>query len=489
LKSNPFASRFAAALAGLLLLLTSACSVPLAPGYTIQRQQRQIQFLPGDPPQIRIQGDFAIQNTGNAPLSYLDVKLPPEETYGRGGARAEINGRGVALAPIPEEYRFDLPDSVRIPFDPAWERGKKLSLHIEYTLSRPADPGWHVTLGANEFHLGSRGWSPAPQPPPHFLSPYPKRPQKTNYVVRVPVGFLVSARGALKGRKQSNGEWIYTLELVKGDLPPFVVAGKYQVSPAGADDSEVRFWTLSPVQGDVAAAQKDLQQAWDTMRKEFGPSDRGALAPLIVESAELREGDNVEDGMATGFPGGALVSPSLLAEGVDSPKFLYEVSLALAHDWFGDEIYPPPFAAISMGQGLPEYATIVMSEAREGEAGRQRRIAEYLARYDVACKRGAEEPLGVVRPSDPAATREIARAKAPLFYAALEDEYGEAQVRAGLRQMVTLLRGQEAGINVLRSSLEQSTGKDLAPVFRLWLYQKGIPADFRARYQTASAQP
>jgi aminopeptidase N len=94
-----------------------------------------------------------------------------------------------------------------------------------------------------------------------------------------------------------------------------------------------------------------------------------------------------------------------------------------------------------------------------------------------------------VRDSDTPATKRIARTKAPLFYVALEDAYGKDQIRAGLRQMVTLMRGKEAGIDVMRSALEQSTGKDLAPIFRIWLYQKGVPPDFRARYGPSSAQP
>lgn len=471
-------------LVGFLAFFSPACSVPLAPGYTILQERREIQFTAGDSPQLRIQGNFVIENTGSAPLSFVDIKLPPEDAYGRNNTRAEANGREIALEPLPEEYRLDFPDTLRIPLETPLTQMEKLSLMIQYTFVYPADPGWHVTLGASDFHLGSRGWSPVLQPPQHFLSPYPKRPKRTTYIVRVPKGFLVSARGVPKGRREHKGEWVYTFELDKSDLPPFVVAGKYEVSPPGADASETRFWSSTPLQGNTAIAQKDLVQAWNTMKTEFGPSDRGAAAPLIVESPELHEGDNVEDGAASGFPGGALVTPGLLAQGVDSRKFLDEVSLALAHDWFGDMIYPPAFAAISMGEGLPEYATIVMAQAREGEAGRRRRIQEYLARYDEACRHGTEFPLGTVRESDPAATREIARAKVPLFYAALEDEYGEAPVRAGLRQMVTLLRGREAGINVLRSALEQTTGKNLAEVFRVWLYQKGIPADFRAKYQS-----
>jgi len=86
--------------------------------------------------------------------------------------------------------------------------------------------------------------------------------------------------------------------------------------------------------------------------------------------------------------------------------------------------------------------------------------------------------------------RNIALAKAPLFFVALEDACGEEPMRSGLRQMVTLLRGQETSYDALRSALEQSSGKNLARLFRVWLNDKGIPADFRARYgeQAAEAQ-
>jgi aminopeptidase N len=45
-----------------------------------------------------------------------------------------------------------------------------------------------------------------------------------------------------------------------------------------------------------------------------------------------------------------------------------------------------------------------------------------------------------------------------------------------------LLRGSEVGYDDLRAALEQSTGKNLAETFRIWLNEKGIPADFRDRY-------
>jgi len=83
--------------------------------------------------------------------------------------------------------------------------------------------------------------------------------------------------------------------------------------------------------------------------------------------------------------------------------------------------------------------------------------------------------------------RRIALAKAPLFFIALEDTYGEASVRQGLAQVVRLLRGQEVGYQDIRAAIENVTNKDLAPIFRTWLYKPGIPAEFREEYQSAGA--
>ena len=159
---------------------------------------------------------------------------------------------------------------------------------------------------------------------------------------------------------------------------------------------------------------------------------------------------------------------------------------ALAHDWFGEQIYPAPFAALGLGEGLPAYATIVIDEASNGEAARRRRIAEYLRAYDEASGKAVEIPLGIAKMSDPPEQRAISLAKAPLFFIALEDESGETPVREGLKRVVTVLRGQEVGYNEIRSAIEEASKKDLAGTFRTWLYEKGIPKDFRSKYAPAN---
>jgi aminopeptidase N len=78
-------------------------------------------------------------------------------------------------------------------------------------------------------------------------------------------------------------------------------------------------------------------------------------------------------------------------------------------------------------------------------------------------------------------------AKAPLFFIALEDAYGEEPVRQALTQIRSLLRGQEVGYRDIRAALENVTNKDLAPMFRTWVYNPGIPAEFQEKYQNAEA--
>ena len=145
---------------------------------------------------------FKLENTGNGDLTFVDVTLPEEKAFGRQNVRFELNGHEIAPASIPAEYQQDEPNALRIPFDPPWKHKSALELAIEYDLVSPQDRGPRITLGPNEFHLGSRGWFPALQPPKHVLSPYPRRPKKTPYTVLVPSNFLVLARGTPKGERR-----------------------------------------------------------------------------------------------------------------------------------------------------------------------------------------------------------------------------------------------------------------------------------------------
>ena len=442
-----------------------------------------MRFVSGSAPELQIRAHYVLQNSGNSDLRFVDVVLPDAKLYGLKDLHAEVDGRESAFSDLPEEYQQETPGIRRILMDRPWMQKQTRELVISYSFSSPEDLGAQITLGAADFHLSSLGWSPALQPPKHVLSPFPRRPERTTYTVRVPVDFLILARGHQTGRKQEGGEVAYTFELRKDDLSPYMVAGRYTESQSSHRGSGAVLWTLQPLGEDAGRIEEHIARAWEVLQSNFGSFDQSIRAPHIVESAGLRAHLTGETGAAFGsFPGGVLVNHAALALGISSEAFLAKTIHALAHNWFGDEMYLERDAALGMGEGLPDYATIVIDEALGGEAARRRRIVKFLQEYDEARKAAVETPLGTTVLTDMAEKRRISLAKALLFYAALEDTCGEAQMRNSLAHMVVLMRGNEVGFEDLRAALEQSTGKDLAETFRVWLNEKGIPEKFRDRY-------
>jgi hypothetical protein len=479
-RSIPFAF-----LALILVLSGTACTAPLAPGYRILKESREVRFVPGQVPELQVRGSFTLENNGSGELTFVDVVFPNEKAFGRKNLRVQVAGRDAALSNLPQEYEYGSPNTLRINLDHPWTRKERRDLVIEYSLSSPEDSGLRITIADASFYLGYRGWFPVLQPPRHALSPFPKRPDKAIVTIRVPDNFLVLSRGTPAGRRQAAGEIEHRFLVREGDLAPYVVAGRYAISSSSQSPSSSMFWTLQPLKDDPAPAQARIAALWTAMQSDFGPLDKNIQGPHIVESPHLRDHVDGEEGPAAApFPGGALVNSQALALGVGSDAFLEMVAHALAHDWFGEQLYFASEAALGLREGLPDYATIVIDEARAGEPARRQRILKFLREYDEASKQVVESPLGVTTMKDQPLQRRIARAKAPLLFIALEDSYGEAPVREGLKNLVNLLRGQEASYDEVRAALEQSTGKNLAEPFRVWLYDKGIPQDFRARYES-----
>jgi hypothetical protein len=470
-----------------LILCSSACTTPLTPGYQVLKGSSEVRFVGGKSPELRIRANFTLENTGSGELKFIDIVFPDEKEFGRRNLDARLDGREAKLSKLPEEYQHDAPNTLRMALEPAWEQKQKRELLIEYTLSSPEDPGARITIAESGFHLGFRGWFPVLEPPKHLLAPYPKRPDKTVVSIRIPPDFLVLSRGTPQGRKQQGSDVEHRFLLRQGDLAPFVVAGRYTESSSHGKTNSAIFWTLAPLREDPTAAGDRISAAWNILQRDFGPLDKNIRVPHVIEFANLRAHIPGEEGpAAASFPGGALLNSEALALGINSEAFLEKVTHALAHNWFGGELYPTSDAAIGMGEGLPDYATIVIDEARNVGAARQNSVRALLRTYDNALKLAGEKPLGVTTVLDPPEQRRIALAKAPLFFIALADAYGEVPIRAGLGRMVTLLRGQEVGYDDLRAALEESTGKNLAEPFRIWLYSKGIPRGFRGRYETAS---
>ncbi|MFZ0639740.1 MAG: hypothetical protein WA020_06145 [Candidatus Acidiferrales bacterium] len=458
----------AAALAGFFAILISACGVPLAPGYQIQKEALTVHFVPGSPPHLAVRAEYRLANVGNAPLHFMGVELPGEKSFGRANLRAEIDGKEIALQHNPHEVA----DDWRVPMPVPWRQKEKLNLSLAYDLAyQPAtDP--RIVAAANAFYLNDSGWLPALMGFKAFLSPTIVRPDPTDLTVSVPADFRITASGQLRGTKKQNGETEYRFRLRKADFEPYVLAGKYneqRVSTAGID---VVVWTFQPIpnaQAQQTAAQ--IAAAAQFYKQTFGAS------PAKMKSIYDLE-----------FPGN-LSPPQKNGEAFLLPGVVNGFSgvtgkMQLAYTWFGHLIRPKAEDWM-LGNALTRYAANVLDE--KGGTSRSDVVTANLKDYDDERTKAVEKPIISLSPGDSEDQVRIGDDKLMLFLSALEDKCGSENVRHAISDMVYALRGQEYGYSDFRAALEDRCHQNLADFFHTWLAQPGIPPDFRARYETAGA--
>ena len=160
----------------LLLLGTCACSVPLAPGYQIVNETREIRFVPGETPEIGISARYALKNSGTADLEFIDVTFPDAKVYGMTDLNVELDGHAAKLVDLPEEYQPESPNISRLPFDSVWKRDEKHDLSMTYTFPftgrHGRSPGHRPARFSSEF-----AWLVALlQPPNIFFLLFPPGP-------------------------------------------------------------------------------------------------------------------------------------------------------------------------------------------------------------------------------------------------------------------------------------------------------------------------
>jgi hypothetical protein len=484
-----------------------ACAVPLGPGYGVRKESLAVRHLGGPPPRLVVHASYRLENSGNTELKFIDVALPDEKVFGRRDLRINVDGREVnASRPSAGAATEESRNIFRIPFDSGWPAKQKRTLDIEYALAPALPGGAEIAVAEASFHFSSVGWFPELRTPKGLFASGGGRADRTYVTFQVPENFRLETNGRLAGKRKHNGAM--ERQLRGQDLGPFAVAGRYEEQEVRSDrlstvtgekrgphdptlNSSLIYWTSQPlVPADAQSAGQRLLAAWRTCITIFG-QPKGQAAPFrVVETpANLPANSPNGDGPAVEpFAEGVLVNREGFALGVGSEGFYELVVRGMAYTWFGGEVALRPDAKLTMGKGLADYASILVAEASDGEPARRRRVAELLNQYDDARAHVAEQPLRAISYSAPWEQRRIAATKAPLFFIALEDEYGESAVRRGLADLVDSLRGETIGWAELRSSLEMATGKNLAEFFRTWLDNAGIPADFRSRYEPQTKQ-
>jgi hypothetical protein len=490
-----------ASLAIFSAVLLSGCGVPVAPGYQIQKESLTVHFISGATPHLAIRADYRLQNVGTAPLNFVEVTLPGEKSFGRADLRATVAGREItpereqsvtdetappSAAPSESLWRIPLPGSLR--------QKQKIDIALEYDLAAQpaADP--RIFVEAMAFYLNDSGWFPEFQEPKALFAEDIVRPNPTELTVVVPANFRVTASGEAHGAKKRNTESEFRFRIGSADFDPYVLAGQYREHKTSASGTQAVIWTFQPVS--AAQAQQTAAQiaaAAKFYAQNFGLLPKSMNAIYDAQTPKVLAARNVNwEGMRNSLLPGVIYSWGLysaqsLSSGLNNRLATSMGPTELAYTWFSHMIVPSP-AAWMLSDGLASYAANLLDESGGPQTSRANAIHDALADYSSQRAVAVAKPVLSLAPSDPAEQLRLGADKMQLFFFALEDKCGRQNLIHAVAHMVYALRGQSYGYSDFRAALEEECHQNLAGFFRTWLNEKGIPEDFRARYENVKAQ-
>jgi hypothetical protein len=462
-------------------LFVAGCVAPLGPGYTIERQQVRVQFVPAPEPRIRIEAEYQLKNTGNQALNELELRLPGRRRFHFDAPRATWDGTAITTGISTENPRNTL-----ILLPQPWSMSARHTLHltVEYL---PATGGeTTLSFSADAFFLPAQGWNPELLPARGLFATGGVPPKKWELSVRVPEGFLVHTSGQQVRTSSSGGE--LTVRAIQGanDHYPFVIAGRYTSAQIGGGQEKIFLWTRKAQEAvglrGVSDALVRMTEAYDSA---FGSRSKDSSTLWIVEcpvmagcftnfnpsTAKLWGGDEKEPASAEAVS----LDTVMVDLSGGAPKLVVAAAPALAASWLGYGQNPgfyeqePPLSA------FPAFAASIGREAAEGAGARAETIRRLLQMIpEKAAARGPEDTT-------------VLRAKSLLFFYALQDRYGREVFRKAISHMLYARRERGLELSDLIAAFEQETHENAAEFARSWMKRPGVPEEFRARYKETAA--
>jgi hypothetical protein len=457
----------------------AACTAAFGPGYTIEKQEIRVQFVGDSQPSIRVEADYRLRNTGNQPLSLLELRLPGRRIFHFVDPHAEWDAQALAF-----ETSVANPRNVQLTFPQPWTVSTTHTLHLSVEL-QPADAaGGGLSFAPDAFYLPAEGWSPQLLPSRGIFATGGVPPKSWLLTLRVPEGFLVHASGRQAKSSRAGGEQIIRSIQRPKDGYPFVIAGRFRATRLSAGPETINLWTRA--QEDAA----DSRQTVDSLVKSVAAYN-AMFGNRREESHQLWV---VECPVAAGcFTGSASNYSKLILQDseklsaqmasldsvmVDLSAGAREIAAAagppLASSWLGYGQNPGFFEQDPPLSALPAFAASRGREAVQGPEVRTETIRRALGLVPVHS--------GPKKSEDDA----IMRAKSLLFFYGLQDRYGQDTFHKALSHMLYARRGGGFDLDDLIAAFEQETHENVAEFVRRWMKHPGVPDDFRARYENAA---
>jgi len=465
----------------------SGCTASLGPGYAIDRQEIHVRFTADPQPAIRIDAEYRLRNNGNQPLTTLELRLPGRRRFHFAAPTVEWDSHLVAIVTSP-----DNPRNVSINFSQPWPVNDSHTMHLAVAY-QPSSPGDAVSgentlsFAPDAFFLPAEGWSPQLIPARGAFATGGIPPVKWALTLHVPQGFLVHMSGRQQKLSRSGKEQVVRAEQRPSSGYPFIIAGRYTSTPINAGKGTVNLWTRnSQASADLRPAADALVRTLQTYNSMFGNRTDDFHQLWIVECPVIASCFTSTASYYAGLISESGAKPSAEMASADTvmadftsgpPEIVAAAAPSLASSWLGYGQNPgfyeqdPPLSA------LPAFAAARGREAVQGPRVRTDTIRRVLLQIPP---RTASDPR---KPEDAA----VVRAKSLLFFYGLQDRYGQDLCNKALSHMLYARRGGGFNLSDLIAAFEEEAHQNVAEFVRHWMKRPGVPEEFRARYENASA--
>jgi hypothetical protein len=458
----------------------AGCGTALGPGYDIEKQEVRVHFIAQPEPRILLEGDYQLRNSGNQPLSSLELRLPGRRRFHVGTAHADWDGAVLAFETSPSNARDTL---LRLP-EP-WPISAHHTLHLSAEIQQPAAGEPNLSFAPDAFFLPAQGWSPELLPSKGLFPTGGVPPQKWELVVRVPDTFIVHMSGKVTRNSHSGGELLVRAAQQPRDHYPFVIAGRYTSTPLDAAKQKVYLWTRAAQNPrSLVPASDSLVRAIQAYDSAFGSPSKEVQPLWIVECPVVEGCFSRRDSLFARLfeePGQPITAEMASFDTVvadvsgGTPRIATTVAPSLAASWLGYGQNPGFYEQGAPLSALPAFAAALGRESVEGPSVRERTIRRALQFV----------PWNAPKQKTEDAT--LLRAKSFLFFYALRERYGQEAFGNALRHMLYARRGRGFNLDDLIAAFEQETHQNVAQFVRLWMKHPGVPDEFRARHEDVAA--
>jgi len=463
--------------------MVGGCTVALGPGYTIQKQNLELRFVPSPEPHLAVHATYQLVNSGAQPLEAIRITLPPSEAFHRQATIAHWNNQSIELQEISAASLSEQGDVIELRWPEAWRHKQKRTLILDYELSSGSHLGSFLAVSPDTFFAYPGSWNPILLPLKGIFGAGGVPPKKWTISVRVPGGDLVHASGIAGTRAGSDGEWLYSFTQLPHGFAPFAAGGSYVETRIDSGRGDVRFWMRKPVDPVVAQnAATSISTRAHYYETEYGAPANGALSLRLLEC--VIPAQNFGCGA---LPETILVQQAWIVRGMAERKFYEDVNFELAYTWFGGVAHVAFDQSPLPMDALAPYAGWEAQAVEDGGDARAERIRNLISEFDrsvTTCK----EKVILPRPANvDDCSYSAAWTKSGLFFFAFEDKVGRAPFHAALKSMLADRRGRDIGLQDLVASLDAEAREPQSPFLRQWLKHPAIPEEFRARYAMSVA--